>query len=719
MVVLPAPFGPSRPKHSPAAMSNEMPAHRLDGAVALDAGRGPRPRRAVPSSKQELDPRLRAQPAEERVDDGCRWPCAPRPPPRPHGLEGGGASAPPARTPRGPSYGRAPPRATGAFSSSCSTSAATVCWARSSAWNDCGSMPCAGEELRPGRPRRRARAASGRRPSPPRACRPGCRGRAPPAASSSRSTYCSSARRSDLRLLPVPRPRPRPGRAPTFAIGRIWPIRIGWPFTRATTSGTGLGSGRRRVACGGRRRGARPAARASRRRAATARGGRRRRGSAVMARRQAKGRAAARVKRPRAALRCPGPCSPSAPAGTCAPTASPSASPRSAPRERGVLDLTESNPTRAGLAVPGGPARPPRARRGAGATSPRPFGLPAARAAVAADFARRGFPRRRPTASLLSASTSEAYAFLFKLLCDPGDEVLVPRPGYPLFEFLADARVGAGRAPTPSRHDGEWHLDLAALRAARRPAHARDRRREPEQPDRRLPEARRARRARRRCAPSAALALVSDEVFADFAFRDDPRRARERRRATAPALAFALGGLSKSCGLPQLKLAWTAVTGPGGACAGRRSRASRSWPTPTSRSRRRCRSPRPALLARREELQAPIREPRPREPRGRCAPRRARLPGHAPRARRAAGTPCCACPATLSEEERVTRLLEERDVLVHPGYFFDFPHEAYLVLSLLPPGERLRRGRRPGARGPRAITAAGGSHARRRAAAAA
>ena len=113
-----------------------------------------------------------------------------------------------------------------------------------------------------------------------------------------------------------------------------------------------------------------------------------------------------------------------------------------------LLDLTESNPTRVGLCGPPDlllPLARPEARR----YEPSAFGLPAARAAVAADFARRGFPLA-PERVLLSASTSEAYAFLFKLLCDPGDEVLVPRPGYPLFEFLASARVGEGDGPTPS-----------------------------------------------------------------------------------------------------------------------------------------------------------------------------------------------------------------------------------------------------------------------------
>ena len=151
------------------------------------------------------------------------------------------------------------------------------------------------------------------------------------------------------------------------------------------------------------------------------------------------------------------------------------------------------------------------------------------------------------------------------------------------------------------------------------------------------------------------------------------------------ALAFSLGGLSKSCALPQLKLAWCVVTGPE---ERRREAAARlevvadtflSVSTPVQHAA-------PALLARREELQAPVR--------ARLAANLAEL-----RRRLAAGSPATLLepeggwyavlrvPATVPEEERVLRLLEERAVLVHPGYFFDFPREAYLVLSLLPEPE--------------------------------
>jgi hypothetical protein len=343
-----------------------------------------------------------------------------------------------------------------------------------------------------------------------------------------------------------------------------------------------------------------------------------------------------------------------------------------------VLDLTESNPTRAGIAYPAG-LLAPLAGAGAYRYDPSPFGLPAAREAVAADFARRG-AALSPERVVLSASTSEAYAFLFKLLCDPGDDVLVPRPGYPLFEFLATLE-SVGTRPYPLAHDGEWHLDLAAVRAALSPRTRAIVVVSPGNPAGAFLKRDEHEAVEALCAERS-LALVSDEVFADFAFRDDPRRVPSVAR-DGPALAFALGGLSKSAGLPQVKLAWTAVTGPE---AARRDALARlevvadtylSVSTPAQVAA-------PALLGRLDELQAPIRE---------------RLRANLETLRRAVSPASPATllepeggwaavlrvPATLPEEERVARLLETSGVLVHPGYFFDFPAEAYLVVSLLPP----------------------------------
>jgi len=342
-----------------------------------------------------------------------------------------------------------------------------------------------------------------------------------------------------------------------------------------------------------------------------------------------------------------------------------------------LFDLTQSNPTRAGL---------PEVREllvslaadAARRYDPLPFGLAEARAAVARDFASRGYPLE-PDRILLHASTSEAYGFLFKLLCDPGDEVLVPRPGYPLFDFLAGLESVRVRSYALA-YDGEWHLDLDAIKAVLGPHTRAIVAVSPGNPTGAYLKRDELARLEALCAERG-IALVADEVFADFALREDARRAASVAR-DSQALAFALGGVSKSCGLPQLKLAWTAVVGPD---ALRREALARlevvadtylpvSTPVQVAA---------PALLARKEELQAPI---------------RARVVENLDALRAlAAASPATLLepeggwsailrvPATCSEEERVLRLLGERDVLVHPGYFFDFPGEAYLVLSLLPP----------------------------------
>jgi aspartate/methionine/tyrosine aminotransferase len=352
---------------------------------------------------------------------------------------------------------------------------------------------------------------------------------------------------------------------------------------------------------------------------------------------------------------------------------------------RPILDLTLSNPTRAGL--PDAPELlAPLAQEAARRYDPSPFGLDAARHAVARDFARRGTPVPADRV-LLHASTSEAYALLFKLLCDPGDQVLVPRPGYPLFEFLAELESVEVRSYSLV-HDGEWHLDLAALEAQVTPRTRAVVVVSPGNPTGAFLKRAELEGLDALCA-ARGLAIVSDEVFADFAFRDDARRAGSAAR-DGQALAFALGGLSKSCGLPQLKLAWTAVSGPPSLRDAALARLEvvadtyLSVSTPVQVAA-------PSLLERRGELQAPI---------------TARVGANleALRAAIGGGSPVTLLepeggwsavlrvPATTSEEERALRLVETHGVLVHPGYFFDFPSEAFLVVSLLTPPAELREG---------------------------
>jgi aspartate/methionine/tyrosine aminotransferase len=350
-----------------------------------------------------------------------------------------------------------------------------------------------------------------------------------------------------------------------------------------------------------------------------------------------------------------------------------------------LIDLTLSNPTRAGIPYPGGLLSSL-----SGSSFPRyepsPFGLAAARDAVAADYRRRHAPVP-PDRIVLTASSSEAYAFVFKLLCDPGDGVLVPRPSYPLFEYLAGLE-SVDVAHYPLHHDGEWHVDLSALAAAVTPRTRAVVVVTPNNPTGSYVKRDEAARILE-IAAAAGAAVVSDEVFADYAFGEDDRRPRSLAGG-GPALTFCLGGLSKSCGLPQLKLGWMAVSGPDPAVQEALRRLEvvadtyLSVGTPVQQAL-------PAILARLPELQAPI---------------AARVKGNLGVLRGRAAPPSpvtllepeggwyatLRVPATVPEEERVARLLEEDGVLVHPGYFFDFPREAYLVISLLPPPAEFARG---------------------------
>jgi alanine-synthesizing transaminase len=348
-------------------------------------------------------------------------------------------------------------------------------------------------------------------------------------------------------------------------------------------------------------------------------------------------------------------------------------------RRRGgpLVDLTETNPTRAGLRAPAD-VLAALADPAALVYAPEPFGLRSAREAVAADARRRGLDVDADRI-VLTASTSEAYAFAFKLLCDPGDVVLVPRPSYPLFEYLAGLESVAVR-PYPLRYDGRWHVDLPALEAA-----LDDHVRavvvvSPNNPTGSFVKAREA-GALRALAAERDVALVSDEVFADFPLRDDPTRLTTLL-ADSPPLTMCLGGLSKSCGLPQLKLAWMMLGGPAPAREEARGRLEvvadtyLSVATPVQHAA-------PAVLARVSELQAPIR--------ARIAANhralRAAVASTAVTLLDAEGgwSAVVRVPATRSEDDWVATLVEKDDVLVHPGYFFDFEDEAYLVLSLLPP----------------------------------
>ncbi len=351
-----------------------------------------------------------------------------------------------------------------------------------------------------------------------------------------------------------------------------------------------------------------------------------------------------------------------------------------------VLDLTESNPTQAGFAYPVREILGALASPEALVYQPDPRGLQKTREAISASFADSGFPV--PADRILAtASTSDAYAYLFKLLADPGDEILVPRPSYPLFEYLASLE-SLRVVHYPLAYDEGWWLDVDAL-----PALAGPRTRavvvvNPNNPTGSYLKRGELEALTRFCGERN-LAVISDEVFSDFALRSDPQRVASLA-ARQDGLTFSLSGLSKIAGLPQLKLAWVAVSGSEDLRHEAMARLELIADTYLSTG-----SPvqhaAVKLLPLRRELQRQMIE---------------RLQSNLAHLRGALAEQSCfrlldleggwyatlRLPPAWLEEEWTLSLLEEHDVLVQPGYFYDFPAGAFVVLSLLAKPEVFREG---------------------------
>ncbi|ATB45678.1 pyridoxal phosphate-dependent aminotransferase [Corallococcus macrosporus] len=346
---------------------------------------------------------------------------------------------------------------------------------------------------------------------------------------------------------------------------------------------------------------------------------------------------------------------------------------------RPLLDLTESNPTRVGLPLPDAALLAP---EDAFTYQPEPLGLVSARRALVADFAARG-AQVSAAHLLLTASTSEAYGWLFKLLCEPGDNVLVPAPCYPLFEHLARLEGVQTRSYALPRAHG-FGLDAREVAAA---CDARTRAVlvvNPGNPTGHfLHEGELA--ALADVCVDRRLALLCDEVFAPFAWDAvAPGRVATVAGRALPMLTFALGGLSKAAGLPGLKLAWTHVGGPGHLRDEALARL--EWVgdtylpvgTPVQRAL-------PALLAHAPRFQAAVLE--------RVRGNRQRLLAARPRGATWDVVPAeggwsavLRIPRVPGEEATCLALLDA-GARVQPGYFYDFGGGAFLVLSLLPQPE--------------------------------
>jgi hypothetical protein len=349
-----------------------------------------------------------------------------------------------------------------------------------------------------------------------------------------------------------------------------------------------------------------------------------------------------------------------------------------------ILDLTESNPTRAGLSYPAEIAAA-FADPGMLVYTPSPAGSLAAREAVSGYYAARGSAVDAGRI-LLTASTSEAYAYLFKLLGDPGDQVLVPRPSYPLFEYLANVESLDARQ-YPLRYFGGWSIDMEALEAA-----VTDRTRAVVLVNPNNPTGSYVKRAElaalTRLAARRGLALISDEVFSDYAFGEDADRAATLA-GVENCLAFSLSGLSKVAGLPQMKLGWIVCAGP--ERLRREAMEKLEWIADTFLS---VGAPVECAAAKLLDAGAEVRRSIRERTAANLAFAREELGGSAASLLEVEGgwNLTLQVPRIRSEEEWALELLDRKDVLVQPGFFYDFEAEAFLVVSLLTRPEIFREG---------------------------
>lgn len=350
-----------------------------------------------------------------------------------------------------------------------------------------------------------------------------------------------------------------------------------------------------------------------------------------------------------------------------------------------IIDLTESNPTRCGFVYPSERILQPLASDNNLCYDPQPQGSREAREAVARYYKEQG----REVAVeriFLTASTSEAYSYLFRLLVDAGQEVLFPRPSYPLFQFLGDLNDVALNY-YPLVFTDYWHMDFLQLEDCIQPATKAFVLVNPNNPTGSFIKKDELSTLNRIC-QTKDIPIICDEVFVDFAFPGNKDAVSLVNNDAV--LTFVMGGLSKTLALPQMKLSWIIVSGPeelaNAACQRLEMIADTylSVNTPVQNAVA-------GWLSHKEEFQTPVKQ---------------RTLDNLRFLEEAVKTTKCQLlkpeggwyavlriPLNrISEEEFVLQLLENDHVFVHPGYFFDFEEEGFLVVSLLPPSDVFKEG---------------------------
>ena len=357
-----------------------------------------------------------------------------------------------------------------------------------------------------------------------------------------------------------------------------------------------------------------------------------------------------------------------------------------------LFDLTASNPTTCGFTYPEREIL-------AALTDPRGLvyrpeskGLFEAREAVAEYYAgRAGFSGSSvwidPERILIASGTSEAYSHIFRLLCEAGDEILVPAPSYPLFEFLADL-ADIRLVPYPLLYDHGWQIDFASLREALTPRSRAVLVVHPNNPTGSFVKPREAAELAEICAAQE-MAIVADEVFLDYTSGATPAHTFA---LSDSALAFTLSGISKISLLPQMKLAWTVLSGPEAAVQTAVDRLEiiadtyLSPGTPVQLAL-------PQLLSLRHSLQSQMQH--------RISANLSVLDSilreskSLSRLDRDGGWyAILRVPITATDDDLTVDLLERCSVLVHPGHFFNFSREGFLVISLIAPEQQFQQGLR-------------------------
>jgi alanine-synthesizing transaminase len=352
--------------------------------------------------------------------------------------------------------------------------------------------------------------------------------------------------------------------------------------------------------------------------------------------------------------------------------------------DKEILDLTVSNPTRARIEFDGPAILDSLRNLKSLDYDPQPKGLLSAREAVAKYYRGRG-EHVDPEHLVLTTSTSEGYSYAFRLLANPGDEVLVPKPSYPLFDFLAELQ-DVKLVGYPLLYDHGWQIDWPSLESA-----VSDKTRaivvvHPNNPTGSYVSAAERERLNELCRERG-LALIVDEVFLDYAL-DGSRR--QSFVSNDVALTFTLSGVSKISALPQMKLAWIAVSGQPAEVDAAMQRLEVIADTYLSLNAP-VQLAAETLLEQRKKIQPMLMQ--------RARANLAELDRQLERQKSSARLQVeggwyavLRVPATQSDEDLAIVLLRDTGTMVHPGHFYDFPRDGYLVISLITPEVVFREG---------------------------